>query len=209
MLFELVIAAIMTVFGASEARDHRPSLAWPIEPATEAERDLINQAVSSCGKAMGRGDEFSMLALLRMEDASGIVPKNRRGLLLAVWCIESSFGTTDLVGDNGRAIGPMQIHPENAAYCVGRRDSWNATSAWALKNTPRDDLAFSGRCWLERINALLPKATALCPRSAFDVAEAMLSSNGYRWGCWAQSSHVKMASTWHRPTGSRRMRQRR
>lgn len=130
--------------------------------------------------------------LAEIEEAAGI-PDNRRGILAAVWCIESRWtpaGTEPGRGDSGRAWGPMQMHPEHAVACGANPRALNTD------DDPRLSLAFSGECWLKRVSALLPRAKQRCPEAAWDVAEAMVSSPFYRWRCRARTSHVKLLEAW-------------
>ena len=138
-------------------------------------------------------DRAALVDLAEIEEEAG-VPESRRGILAAVWCVEWRWrpaGKPGPRGDRGRAVGPMQLHAENAMRCGADHRLFNTP------DDPRLDLAFSGRCWLQRVGELMRKrALERCPGSAWDVAEAMVSSPFYRWRCSARTSHVELLERW-------------
>lgn len=131
-------------------------------------------------------------------EAAYDVPGHRRGILAAVWCVESRWAPPEpvQVGDGGLAVGPMQIHPPHVARCSpGHHDA-----------DPRTDLLWSARCWLTRVEQIMAKARYRCPgRQAWDVAEAMLSNPQlYAWKCDARSAHVRLLDQWRLSFDGRR-----
>lgn len=133
-------------------------------------------------------DRDAIAALMTIEEELG-VPRERRGILAAVWCVESAWtpSAEPLYGDRGRALGPLQFHLPLWRMC-------------GLHDDARIYLLGSARCWLYHVERLLPKAFALCgPKRAFDVAEAMVSAPArYGWRCDARSKHVRLLAAWQK-----------
>lgn len=142
-----------------------------------------------CGNVVP--DPIALEMLERIEEEAG-VPDNRRGILAAIWCVESRWtpSGTALVGDAGRAVGPFQFHIPVMLPCL---------PPGYAGHDPRPELEFSARCWLKRVADLTPRAEALCgKRRAFDVAEALVSAPG-RYAaklCEAKTRHVKLLEVW-------------
>lgn len=136
-------------------------------------------------------DGAALAELADIEVQTG-VPENRRGILAAVWCVETAWAPVEpvRVGDGGNAIGPMQIHALHVPRCVAPDHDGS---------DPRPGLLWSARCWLTRIAQILPKARVYCrsERQAWDVAEAMLSDpREYAWRCDSRSLHVRLLEEW-------------
>ncbi|MFO0745048.1 MAG: hypothetical protein U1F43_05135 [Myxococcota bacterium] len=160
------------------------------EPANQDEHARVESIIDRCPRAARvHIDPFAVLALVRLEEELG-VPTEARGLLPAVWCIESAFRPAErLFGDMGAALGPAQFHEQLAAWCMGdyrvRGKDW------------RGDFVFSARCWVAHVMRNLDRARARCgPDKAWQVAEAVVANPArYGWRCAASSEHWKLAET--------------
>lgn len=130
--------------------------------------------------------DTSALAMLADIERETGVADVMPGLLGAVWCIEGGLlHLRPIIGDGGRAIGPMQLWPTHRRAC-------GLTAADAA------DLAKAARCWVQRIRDVLPKARRYCPRlderGLWRVAEAAVSNHHeYQWSCKRGSAHWRLA----------------
>lgn len=177
-----------------------PDEVWSLlqEPPTDRERKYVEIVLSGCPRASReRIDPWRVLAALRFEVVLG-VPERFRFLFPATLCLESAFSAQpNLLGDQGRARGPVQLHWPWAAYCRDRR-TWGRTNKdWAevMALDPRDDLAFSLRCWSSAIERVLPKA-ASCGSSAYEVAEAIVARAPHPLDCSGRTAHAVLAEQW-------------
>jgi len=169
------------------------------DPASPAESARVDAVLDHCPRARRELiDPFAVLALVRLEDQLG-VPAEARGLLPAVWCIESAFRPAErLYGDVGRALGPAQFHEPHAKTCMGdyrvRGKDWRA------------DFVFSARCWITLVNRNLAKAAERCGSAkAWQVAEAVVSNVvRYGWRCDSRSSHWRLAERFREVEAARR-----
>lgn len=162
-----------------------------IDAPTPTERLAVYEAVARCSfrtPAMFI-DHTAVLALLRLEGRLSI-PKDKRGILPAVWCIEASMQREGkkggpILGDyrEGRghiSHGPFQLSQSLRDWCGGNTGA-------------RQDLIWSARCWIAHVHRVLPKATTHCPERAWVYAEALVSNpNSYRGNCRASSKHYKL-----------------
>lgn len=160
------------------------------QPPTRHERRLVHTALHHCEKASARRlDPFAALRLLRVEGDVGL-PSHLAGLTLAAWCGENAYGTEG-VGDGGRAVGPLQIHPGALWAWCGRPD--------------RKDVTAAAFCWLRRVKHLAEgKALRKCgKRWAWTAAEVWVSRGGQRanYSCRLKSGHVVRYERWHRLGG--------
>lgn len=186
-----------------------------LEPASFEERILVEKIQNNCPKhSQNTIDPFRVLALLRIEERTG-VPNKYRGILPAVFCIESGLqsDTEDLLGDpivrsnqNGneftywRALGPAQFHIDSAYVCVSRDERTTIHNGidW------RSDFYFSAQCWIHRINNAILTAEQKCGKDkAWQVAEAAISNiKKYQWRCstrdpqYSKSSHWRLMEFW-------------
>lgn len=160
------------------------------EPATPEERARVEVVLDRCPRATREHiDPFDVLALVRLEAELG-VPNDVRGLLPAVWCVESAFRPAErLYGDHGLALGPAQFHEQLAKWCMG--DYRVHGKDW------RGDFVFSARCWVAHVARNVDRARSLCgPAKAWQVAEAAVANPArYGWRCNAASAHWKLADT--------------
>lgn len=187
-----------------------------LEPPSIEERMAVNKIQNNCPKHPRETiDPFRILALLRIEEKTG-VPSEHRGLLPAVFCIESGLqsDTEDLLGDpiakknddgdefiHWRALGPAQFHTDNAYVCVSRHSRTTVYNGidW------RSDFYFSAQCWIHRIHNTLPRAQEKCGRMrAWMVAEAAIANVAkYKWRCesrdpqYSKSLHWRLLEKWH------------
>lgn len=177
-----------------------PDEVWSLleAPATEAERRMVETVMDGCPRAPRRMiDPWRVLALLRYEVVLG-VPESARYLLPATACIESGLQPSrSLFGDNGRALGPMQLHWPWAAFCMDRRThrspaDWRAVM---LHGDFRGSLAFSARCWVAATERNLARA-APCGDAAYVVAEAIVSRAPHPLNCNARTAHARLAEVW-------------
>ena len=160
------------------------------EPPTPHERDRVSSIRQACRHDGDHVDVWALLRLVRIEAELG-VDEWRPGLLGGVWCIEGGLRTESRGGGPIRgdyrdgvpmAHGPFQLWVSSRVACGA------ATGA-------SDDLEFSARCWVARIEATLPKARRACPGgNAWMVAEAAVSNvRKYRWDCRRGSAHWRVA----------------
>ncbi len=163
------------------------------DPATEAERAQVEAQIGGCIRDVRRvADPWLVLAVLRYEETLG-VPDEARGILGAVWCIESAMRVEAARGGpvrgdirNGRAMahGPAQLWPWHRAWC-------------GLTDAGADDLFAALGCYWQRVSERHEKRASGCAQS-WRVAEA-LTANGPRYapqGCTAQSGHWRQRAAW-------------
>lgn len=167
---------------------------WPVpsrgpfyDPPNDEERTLVEYAMYHCDNASARfAKPFWMLELLRVEHDFG-VPPELRGITLATWCGEAAYQMHDVVGDEGAAVGILQLHPELTRLC----------GAPALRHDP----IASAQCWLWNLNRIHAKAARRCRKSrAWKAAELWLSQGGRKSGysCKHVSGHVARLERWQR-----------
>lgn len=181
------------------------------EPSYE-ERKTVENIINNCPKHPRETiDPYRVLALLRLEDNLG-VPEDHKGLLPAVFCIESGLQdeTENLQGDpvydhHGnvkywRALGPAQFHQDAAWPCMFRYPQYTVIDGidW------RGDTYFSAQCWVHRILNNLKNAEKKCGKErAWKVAEAAVSNiRRYNWRCettkyyLSESKHWRLMKEW-------------
>ena len=161
-----------------------------LEEPTLRERMIISATQSECRHYNRSTDPYDLLFLSRMESILG-VNQWRPGLLLGVFCIESGLRTTAtngglILGDYkdgvARAWGPFQLWPTHRRDCGETGKSAH-------------DLAWAARCWVTRVNRVMPKAAKRCSENTWMVAEAAVSNSvKYRWNCYAASAHWSIAT---------------
>ena len=162
------------------------------EDITEHERQVVETQIDRCLRDVRQvADPWMVLGLYRYEEALG-VPVEARGILGAVWCIESAMrieaaGGGLIRGDwrDGLAMahGPVQMWPWMREWC-------------GLTDDGVDDLWASMACYWRRVEDRLGKAGE-CEQK-WRVAEA-LTANGPRYqtlGCKAESSHWRELERW-------------
>ncbi len=129
------------------------------EAPTQGERLAVYVAVSRCRRvSMRRADLWLVLALVREERRLGTPDR----MLTAAACHESALGSPDVVGDGGRAVGALQLHPWAVAYC------------WAGEDRRADPVA-SARCLWRRTLVVAAKVRRRCD---------MLKGRDARWVAW-------------------------
>lgn len=162
-----------------------------LELPTDEERAKVYAAIDRCAfrTPPEKVDPWAVLALLRLEDRL-FIPKDARGLLPAVWCIEASM---QLKGKKGGRIlgdfrdgkghlshGPFQVSAPMRDWCGGVEGA-------------RHDLLWAARCWVAHIHRVLPKARKHCSTRTWVYAEALVSNpNSYRGNCKASSKHYAL-----------------
>jgi len=157
------------------------------DPPTEEERSIVEVAMYNCDNAAARfAKPFLMLELVRVEEDFG-VPDELRGITLAAWCGEAAYQLDRVVGDDGEAIGILQLHPQLTALC----------------GTPdlRHDPIASAQCWLWNLRRIYQKSSRMCrPKNAWKAAELWLSQGGKKsnYSCKRVSSHVARLEQWQR-----------
>lgn len=162
-----------------------------LDPATEQERRQVETAITGCAWADPRiADPFVALALLRLEQEADAP----FGLLLSVWCRESSMRTQTRLGKRIRgdwhdgapdSFGPFQLQRPFIAACGGDTDR-------------ADDPVWAANCYLSRVLLRLPGVD--CP-DTWRVAEARVA-NAPKYlprGCRAESEHWKIRKEWRWP----------
>jgi hypothetical protein len=172
-------------------RDYRESLlaAHP----TEYEVHILSRALWGCSRGAWRvADLDDALALLRHEVELG-VPDELRGLLLAVWCVESGMRVEaraggpirgDWRGTVAMAHGPFQLWPWHRDWC-------------GLDDGEVDDLLDASWCYWRRVVDRRRERAMECSDS-WKVGEA-LAANGPRYlsaGCAAESGHWREWQAW-------------
>jgi hypothetical protein len=161
------------------------------EPPSLVERAAVDALRSACRHDGAHVDPWHVLALHRLEEVLG-VDEWRPGLLGAVWCVEAGLRTESRKGGPIRgdyregvamAHGPLQLWPGTIAACRG-------------SNGAADDIVWSARCWVARVEATIPKASRACPDGDwYGVAEAAVSNvRKYQWRCDARSEHWRLAA---------------
>jgi hypothetical protein len=171
---------------------------------TDSERNKVQFVIDNCPHATREKiDPYDVLVLFRLEESFG-TPKEISGILAAVFCIESGLQKAEnLIGDEGRALGPAQFHI--AAYRTCVTTSWRNPNVSHLVNNKdwRSDFLFSARCWITNTIRVMKRIERECPDSSlyqkWQVAEANVS-NWVRYkshGCKAKSKHFKLLEVWH------------
>ena len=171
---------------------------------TDSERNRVQFVIDNCPhSSREKIDPYDVLALFRLEESFGI-SKEISGILPAVFCIESGLQKAEnLIGDQGRALGPAQFHI--AAYRTCVTTSWRDPNVSHLVNRKdwRSDFIFSARCWITNTIRVMKRIERECPNSTsyqkWQVAEANVS-NWVRYkshGCKAKSKHFKLLEVWH------------
>jgi hypothetical protein len=171
---------------------------------TDPERNKVQFILDNCPNSnRSKIDPYDVLALVRLEEYFGL-PKEIVGILPAVFCIESGLQKgEDLIGDEGRALGPAQFHI--AAYRTCITTSWRNPNISHIvgKKDWRSDFLFSARCWITNTMRVMKRIERECPDSSlyekWQVAEANVS-NWVRYkghGCKAKSKHFKLLEVWH------------
>lgn len=177
---------------------HMPARGPFYDPPTDEERALVEHAMYHCDNAAARyAKPFWMLELLRVEEDFD-VPDELRGITLATWCGEAAYQMKDVVGDEGAAVGILQLHPELTRFCGDP--------------SLRHDPVASAQCWLWNLERIHEKAARRCRKSlAWKAAELWLSQGGRKSGysCKHVSGHVARLERWqHDLTASARRRAR-
>jgi len=197
MMFDRTLKVLALALGLSLALAvaGQCRLAYPHEtgwePPTLSERQRVEAVRRACRHDGPHVDPWAVLRLVRLEETLGVT-EWRPGLLGAVWCVEGGLRLEarrggPLRGDYRDGVpmahGPFQLWLSSRAACGG--------SAGAA-----DDLEWSARCWVARVEATLPKARRACPRgNAWMVAEAAVSNvRKYRWDCRRGSEHWRLAA---------------
>lgn len=172
------------------------------EPSID-ERYKVDFILDNCpGTTRNNIDAYDVLALLRLEERLN-VPKEARGILPAVFCIESKLQKADnLFGDEGRALGPAQFHIAAFRTCVVSNWKNSKESHIINKYDWRRDFLFSARCWITNTMRVLTRIERECPDISdyekWVVAEANVS-NWVRYrhhGCKAKSKHFRLFEKW-------------
>lgn len=159
--------------------------AWATPP-TLRERRLVQRVVDNCPRRVVSPPLWHILDLVRLETTLGVT-EWRPGLLGAIWCWEASFSTRQSVlGDETKAWGPFQLWPTHRRVC-------------GLDFETSHDLEAAARCWVSRVEDVLPKARAKCPQlggaDLYRVAEAAVSNHHrYQWDCERGSRHWEISS---------------
>lgn len=117
------------------------------DPVTEYEETVVLSQIENCSRNVKRvADPYYILALLRLEADLG-VPDEARGILGAVWCIESAMRLEAAVGGTIRgdprngvrmAHGPFQLWPWMRNWC-------------GLTQEGSDDLFVAATCYWQRV----------------------------------------------------------
>lgn len=172
-----------------------------IEPPDSVERADVERVIRGCRKGYD-ADPHEVLALLRLEQSLG-VPRSFRLILAASVCVEVGWSPSyrTLQGDQGRALGPFQLHWPWAAYCIDTKTmrtprEWEAV----MRTDPRGGLWFSARCWVAAINRQLPKARKVCAGRSelqvWELAEAIVSRPPHKPWCGERTAHSRLAAEW-------------
>ena len=159
--------------------------AWAMPPTLQ-ERVAVQQVVDNCPRKVASPPLWHILDLVRLESTLGVT-RWRPGLLGAIWCWEASFSTKrSVLGDETRAWGPFQLWPTHRRVC-------------GLDFESAHNLEAAARCWVARVEDVLPKARAKCPDlddgELYRVAEAAVSNHHrYQWDCSRGSRHWEISS---------------
>ena len=173
----------------------KDELLW--DPASSAEwrvvYDLVEGCIDSGRVSQDMVDPLDVLSVLRLEEYLG-VPWEARGILVSVWCMESSMLVVDRKGRPirgdfkdgiARAHGPAQLWPWFRAWCgLGPNGADHLFGALTWY-------------WSRVVDRYVARDAERCPEP-WAVAEA-LAANGPRYlpvGCSAQSSHWRALMKW-------------
>ena len=141
---------------------------------------MIGQAVSRCKNAKKPVNRALLRSLLELERKHG-VPEYGRGITLAAACRESGYRAKPRRGDDGRAVGLLQLWP------------W-----WEKRyKIDREDPIQSANAWLTHIGRSVKKAKRKCrsPWRAWLVAQAWVSSGPQGWR-GRYSRHYRLLRHW-------------
>jgi hypothetical protein len=184
------LIVLLCLGAAARAQPPADDDAWLFGPANEEETREAYVLIDACTRTSRKiADHALVVALLRLETRLGL-PAEMRGILPSVWCIESSMRTRSSMGGpiygdflHGapRAYGPLQIHGWMYHWCGGDKGT-------------AQDLLWSARCWVKRMQWFHPKAVERCgPAGAWGISEAMTANPiRYKWRCDARSFHYKV-----------------
>ncbi len=174
---------------------------WPDEEGvllegepTPYERRVVERQIQRCMRSVELvADPWRVLALFRLEEQLAI-PDEARGILGAIWCIESGMRTRassggpirgDVTDGQPHAIGPLQGHAWLWQWC-------------GLVPDAADDLFQAARCYWSRVSDRHAQLGAACGKHGWRVAEA-LTANGRKYlpmGCKAESGHWLELESW-------------
>ena len=127
----------------------------------------LSTALTECRNARAWAPSRLLLqGLLDAEEEVG-VPEHLQGMTLAAACHESGYRPW-VTGDDGRAVGVLQMWP-----------------GWRRRGVDRLDPFMSARAWLERIAVLVPKARRLGCRRPWIAAWAWVGSGPKGYTCRA------------------------
>jgi hypothetical protein len=145
------------------------------------EISLLEVARTQCKNARAEKVDTELLKDLLSIEKHLSVPDKYRGAVLAAACKESGY-QTDVKGDQGKAIGILQLWPWwESRFKVNRRDPLASASAW-----------------ISQILKSVSKAERKCgKRSAFVRAWAWVASGPKGWKCRAPRHYTKLKK-WHR-----------
>ena len=206
MVFFTIIFSFLTFVGPTKPEEEITVSKYGeivLNEVTLGEREMVDYILDNCPNGSRKQiDPYDVLALIRLEEKLG-VPKEVKGILPAVFCIESGLKKADdLVGDNGLALGPAQFHVAAFRTCV--ISNWARTnSSHIIDNKDwRRDFLFSARCWITNTMRVLKRIEKECPDldvyGKWQVAEANVANwvRYKNYKCKAKSKHFKLLEVW-------------
>tara|TARA_Y100001963_G_scaffold15880_2_gene19654 strand:+ start:2339 stop:2872 length:534 start_codon:yes stop_codon:yes gene_type:complete len=145
-----------------------------------SEASLVEAAATMCKNAKKPVNRALLRRLVKLETSHG-VPSYARGIVLAAACRESGYRAKPRRGDNGKAVGILQMW------------KW-----WeAVYGIDRENPMQSARAWLTHIGKSVKKAKRKCaaPWRRWLVAQAWIGSGPRGYKC-RYSRHYRLLRYW-------------
>ena len=171
---------------------------------TQEERDNVSFIIDNCPQITRKDiDPYDVLVLTRLEKEFGL-PKRIKNILPAIFCMESKLQKGyNLFGDQGRALGPAQLHLSPYRTCI-KTNWYNYKGTLRIDNFDyRNDFIFSARCWITNTVRVLKRIERECldlnEYDKWKVAEANVA-NWVKYknnGCKAKSRHFELLENWN------------
>jgi len=142
---------------------------------------IVDIALTKCRNAPKTTKKGFLVDLIKVEISLG-VPEKYRGMVLAAACRESGYRAKPRRGDDGKAVGLLQMWP------------W-----WEKRfGIKRTDPKAAARAWIKQILNTVKKARRRCGKKmAFRSAWAWVASGPKRWRC-RSPRHYRLLRRWHR-----------
>ncbi len=175
-----------------------------IQPS-ESERKDVSFIIDNCPDISRKDiDPYNVLALLRLEKEFNL-PIELKGLLPAIFCVESKLQDGfNLEGDQGRALGPAQLHLSPYRTCI-KTNWYKYHGSLRINNFDyRNDFIFSARCWITNTLRVMKRIKEECPNNSkyekWRVAEANVANwvKYKNYGCKARSKHFELLEKWNK-----------